>query len=154
MADAPLEPGQLVVRTRSLFSESQFTEIEASRALRLALGRIIKRVGAETYQRILAIVLQHGAIRPPPEGGAFIRGFRITFIEESGVRVGFQITNNVGYALYVHPKGTPITRTIVNVDIRRGLVPQMRTMLRAEIEAWKRSPSFGKLMRQALLAAK
>lgn len=85
------------------------------------------------FQRIMRAAARRIAIGiqavSPVKTGLFRRRWNAQVVGKSTVT----LSNNVRYAQYVHPKGTPRSRTVANVDAPR-VIAEAQVWLDAELE--------------------
>ena len=66
--------------------------------------------------------------------------------------VAVQVKSRTPYAVFVHPKGTPASQTIVNTNIIPEILPRLRVELIQDFIALKQTPAFRKAVRDQLIA--
>ena len=100
----------------------QAKRISGSAAVSARLSRIMRAAS-----RRIAIGIQAVS---PVKTGLFRRRWNAQLVSKTRV----ELSNNVKYAQYVHPKGTPRSRTVANVDAPR-IIRETQRWLDAELEA-------------------
>jgi len=90
---------------------------------RAAARRIVRNAGKRAIDRIRKAVRKLDLISPRgvPTRGLYLSSWRAALLDltGTGLDIDLAITNAAPYALYVHPKGTPKTRTFINTDLPR-----------------------------------
>lgn len=106
--------GGLTFDIAMLFSASERDAVEANRAFRTELNRLIQNTGARLVERARAVS------RPTYKTGLFSSSWRVErqTSKIAGLNSEVSLTNKAPYALYVHRKGTPKSATVVNKYIK------------------------------------
>ena len=110
---APVVGGSgLEIQISRVLSTEEVTAIAADRAASAAFNRAID-AGAE---RLLSRVRK--VTRPTYETGLFYSAWRVKNRKTRGLKGTIELENPAPYALYVHRKGAPRTRTVVNTYVK------------------------------------
>ena len=118
-------------------------------SLEIRAGEIYGFLGLNGAGKTTTIRMLCGLL-PPTSGDAWITGASISG-DRSKVNNAVRLTNPAPYALYVHPKGTPKTRTIVNYDIRRELLPEFALQMVEDVDRVLR-PQIARALKAKILA--
>lgn len=138
----------LSISARTLVTAEERRLIEDNRTLAASLNRVLENLGKRWVAAVQKRIRELGAIK----SRLFISSWRaVRFKDRSTVNNAVRLTNAAPYALYVHPKGTPKTRTIVNYDIRRELLPQFAEQMVEDFDRILR-PQLAKALRARILA--
>ena len=117
------EAGPNVVRVGDMLPAPVVAYLRGSRGARAAARRIVRNAGKRAVDRIRKAVRRLDLISPRgvPTRGLYLSSWRAELVEltGTGLVIDLAITNAAPYALYVHPKGTPKTRTFINTDLPR-----------------------------------
>lgn len=121
----------LILSSRLLFSSAETKEIEGNRTLEAILNKTLTNLGKRFVEAIQKRITALGAIKTR----LFLTGWRSErFQDRAKFNNAIRLKNAAPYALYVHPKGTPKSRTIVNVDIKGNLLPKYAAELTEDID--------------------
>lgn len=116
---------------RALFSDADLEFIESNRTVAAALNRTLSNLGKRFVEAIRKVIVRKDTIRTR----LFLTGWKERRVKErSSVNTAVEVFNDTPYALYVHPKGTPKSRTVFNVDIVGGLLPVFQVQLGEDID--------------------
>jgi len=138
----------LTISVRSAIGNREIDAVSASRTIRASLRRLMKSRGALTVVRIQDAVRKLDAYKT----GLFLSSFRAVVSDDDGVPVRLTITNDAPYALYVHPKGTSASQTIVNKVIPK-IMRDEKSLTIAEVKVLMRSPAVQRSVKQYIAAA-
>lgn len=122
-----VRPGPDAYRSTALVVSAGLTVDQARRisgnaAVSARLSRIMRAASRRIALGIQAV--------SPVKTGLFRRRWKAELVSKTRV----ELSNNVRYAQYVHPKGTPRSRTVANVDAPR-IIRETQRWLDAEVEA-------------------
>ena len=137
----------LRLSSKMYFSDSDIELIEGNRSLAASLNRTLSNLGKRFVDAIRKVIVQRGTIRTR----LFLTGWKERRVKEgSTVNTAVEIYNETPYSLYVHPKGTPKSRTVFNVDIVGGLLPRFRVELGEDIDRLR--PQIARALKADILA--
>jgi len=123
-ANSELTAEGLSFSVANLLSARELAAIQSVPSLVRDVNRIVKNLGARTLERI------RDAADPTYDTGAFKSAFRIKTDVDGKLKIRFEVSNPVKYALYVHRSGTPRSHTVVN----KYIVPIMQRAMQELIE--------------------
>ena len=119
----PIREGPNIVRVGDMLPLPVVAFLDANERSRAAARRIVRNAGKRAIDRIRKEVRKLDLISPRgvPTRGLFLSSWRAEMLDITGIGLGIDlaITNAAPYALYVHPKKTPKTRTFINTDLPR-----------------------------------
>lgn len=98
-------------------SRQELAEINSVPKLRNQLNRIARNGGARLLSRVKAVSA------PTRVTGLFKDSWRIKSdiigsVDSGGLKLRLELSNDAPYALYVHRKGTPAEKTVVNTYVK------------------------------------
>lgn len=131
-----------------LFSDAEDRLIGKSKPAQAIIEAILDENAKILLQQTRRVVKARGAVK----SGTFLSAFAISKLRDRvykwrSVRT---LVNPTPYASFVHPKGTPKSQTIVNVDIGQNLLPEIRMRLASQILAAR--PQIARLLALAVVA--
>lgn len=107
--------------SRLLFTTEESKEIAGNRTLEALVNKTLTNLGKRFIDAIRKRIVQKDTIKTR----LFLTSWRqVRYKDRSTFNNAVRFTNDAPYALYVHPKGTPKSRTIVNIDIKQDLLPK------------------------------
>jgi hypothetical protein len=128
---ASVTGGTVALSSRLLFTGAETKQLGESSALAAMLNKVLTNLGNRFIEAIRKRIVQKDTIRTR----LFLTGWKqVRYKDKATFNNAIRFTNAAPYALYVHPKGTPKSRTIVNVDIRGDLLPRYVAELTEDIE--------------------
>lgn len=121
----------LGVSTELLLAPTEMDAIRGSRSLKAILNRVLANAGKRGVSRVQRHIRSVDAIKTR----LFISAWRQErFKESQPFNTAVALVNPTPYALYVHPKGTPRHRTIVNYYVRGEVVPTMAVEISEDLD--------------------
>lgn len=126
----------LTARSTSVLTQTQLEQVGSSRTWRASLNKILTRLGDTYVARMRKIVARYGAYKT----GRFYSSFKQVRYDDHGAGFNTAVgiindaTDKYGrqYAVYVHPKGTPKSATILKTDLK-PLAREMRAELARDV---------------------
>jgi len=99
------------------FTPQELADINSVPKLRQQLNRIVRNTGARLLDRVKTVSA------PTRVTGLFKDSWRIKSdiigsVDAGGVKLRLEVSNDAPYALYVHRKGTPKEKTVVNTYVK------------------------------------
>lgn len=130
-----------------ILTPTEMSAISGSRSLKAILNRVLKNAGTRGVRRVQNHIRSVGAHKT----WLFISAWRQErFKDGAAFNSAVALVNPTPYALYVHPKGTPKHRTIVNYFVRGKVVPDMAVELTEDLERLR--GKIGDATKQMILA--
>lgn len=112
----------------SIFRAEEVAAIVQNRTARAALNRVMQNAGKRLQDHARKVS------RQTYETGAFYSNWKVAVkADSSGLKSVIELTNAVPYALYVHPKGTPIEDTVFNKLIKPWIQNTLKEQLIEDI---------------------
>lgn len=108
---APGEAG-LSVRLDMVLTAPEITALASDRAAAAMVGRVVEAAAKRLEERIRKVS------RPTYKTGRFYSLWRVKVGSRGGLKSSIEAVNQTPYALYVHRKGTPKERTVVNTYVK------------------------------------
>lgn len=159
MGDAgPFRSGPNIATVETGLSRAELLVLTASPTLRSQFNKTLGDVGKLWVEAVRRRQKRLDLIRPPPKGGLSISSWNWTRITgPNGAPVGLGLSDVVGglshvpYTLYMHPKGTPKSRTFVNTDLP-PITADIAAILKYRMGRLAKTPTAQRAFKRYLLA--
>ena len=133
----PLRPtsvGPNVIRVGDMLPVVVVSYLQQPATARAVFRRTVRNAGRRAIDRIRKKVRQLDLISPPgtPTRRLFLSSWRAELLDitGTGLAIDLVVVNSAPYALYVHPKRTPRSRTFINTDL-----PEIMAEIASEISS-------------------